>query len=90
MKPVLIRDADFRVVRTSRNLRGIIGYSRTHAVERVDIYPSSHDCSAQLGIAWADGATCITDFASFEICKNWCAARRAFPKATIHTREGSK
>ena len=83
MNTVVIRDVDFKPVRASRNLRGIMEYTRKHAVQRVDIWPGK-DGGAQLGIAWLDGASCITDFASAHVCKQWCAARRAFPAATIH------
>lgn len=80
---VVIRDIDFQVASRSRNLRGILEYSRRHPVERVDIW-EARGGAAQLGIAWSNGSTCVTDFASFEVCKRWCAARRNFPPARIH------
>jgi len=80
---ITIRNADFRITHQSRNLRGILDHTRRAAVERIDIWPGK-DGTAQLGVAWADGSTCITTFASAEVCKRWCAARRAFPAAVIH------
>lgn len=81
---VVIRDADFKIVSRSRNLRGILDYSRKHLVERVDIWQGAAG-GAQLGIVWLSGASVITDFACFEVCKSWCAARRNFPEPCIHT-----
>jgi hypothetical protein len=80
--PVTIRDRDMRIVSTSRNLRGILGFSRTHVVERIDIWPGAAG-GAQLGITWMDGASCITDFASFTLCKDWVSRRRVFFGAQV-------
>lgn len=80
---VIIRDTDGYIVSRSKNLRGIREYLRRHAVERVDIWP--HDSgTAQIGVTWANGASVITDFQSFAVCKQWCASRRRFPAAVIH------
>jgi hypothetical protein len=81
---VVIRDRDFKPVNVSRNLRGIISSSGRNAVERVDVWPSKSGDGAQLGVTWTNGSSVITDFASFKVCKAWCAARRSFPAATIH------
>jgi hypothetical protein len=58
-----------RVVSRSRNLRGILEYSRTHFVARIDLY--KHDLEGQLGITWANGSTVITSFASFDVMQRW-------------------
>jgi hypothetical protein len=88
MSPVIIRDADFKPVRTSRNLRGILIHSNLHAVDRVDIWPKRD--SAQLGVTWVDGSSCITDFADPRVCKDWVASRRAFKgvRVVIHAGPG--
>ena len=80
---VVIRDAEFYVVSTTKNLRGIIEYSRRHRVERVDIWPGK-DGGAQLGITWSDDASTITDFVDSTVCREWCAKRRNFPPAKEH------
>ena len=82
---ITIRDRDFRIVSSSRNLRGIIDYSRRHIVERVDIWPHASG-TAQLGITWTNGASVITDFQSSTVCEQWCASRRRFPAAVIHSK----
>ena len=82
---ITIRDSDFCIVSTSRNLRGIIDYSRTHTVKRVDIWPHASG-TAQLGITWSNDSSAITDFQSFTVCKQWCASRRRFPAAVIHSK----
>lgn len=83
MPNVIIRDADGHVVSRSRNLRGILEYSRRVPVERIDIWRNP-DETAQLGITWTNGSSTITDFASFNVCKQWCASRRNFSGAPIH------
>lgn len=83
MQEIIIRDASFRIVSRSRNLRGILSRNRQHAVDRVDVWEGKTG-GAQLGVTWADGSSCITDFASFTVCVQWCAARRAFPAATVN------
>jgi hypothetical protein len=78
MPDVVIRGADFRVASRSRNLRGILTYSREHVVTRVDLFGPHSSGTGTLGLAWADGATCITDFADYTVMREWVAKRRIF------------
>jgi hypothetical protein len=82
---VKIRDASGRVIHTSRNLRGILDYSRGRCVivERVDLFPLKHSEGGTMGITWNTGATCITDFASYRVMVEWAKARRCFKGAEI-------
>ena len=81
---VIIRNTGGRVVSRSKNLRGIVDYARNHAKpNRVDIW-QNRDGSAQLGIVFADDATVITDFASFEVCRSYVARSRACKSAAVH------
>lgn len=82
---VIIRDTDGCIVSRSKNLRGILDYSRRHIVERVDIWPHVSG-TAQLGVTWINGASVITDFQSFTVCRQWCTSRRRFPAAVIHSK----
>lgn len=82
MPEVVIRDASLRIVSRSRNLQGILSRNRIHAVDRVDVWEGEAG-DAQLGVTWADGSSCITDFTSFTVCVQWCASRRAFPAANV-------
>jgi hypothetical protein len=81
---VTIRDNSFNIVQRSKNLRGILERTRRIAVDRVDVWPDKAGDTAQLGVTWVDGSSCVTDFASFKLCKQWCRARRAFPHAKVH------
>lgn len=78
---VIIRNAEFRIVAQSRNLRGIIDYSRSHAIERIDLYKGP-----QLGISWVDGASCITDFADVTVMHKWIERFKGVP-IHDHTKE---
>jgi len=81
---ITIYDANMRAVARSRNLRGILTYSRKCTVQRVDIWPAKNG-AAQCGIEWVDGATTITDFASFDVCQQWFMSRPKFSWAVrIH------
>ena len=78
---ILIRNKDFEVVSRSRNLRGILSYSRHTAVERIDLYKAPDGCG-QFGITWCDGASCITDFASYNVMADF-AKKRTFKAAPV-------
>lgn len=73
----VIRDADFRIVKRSHNLRGILEYSRSHAVERVDLYSSAR----LFGVAWMDGATTLVQFADANVMRQWAETRKCFKGA---------
>jgi hypothetical protein len=75
---IIIRDINGRSVRRSKNLRGILEYCRTCQVERVDLFGPNRDGEGVLGVTWADGSTCVTDFASYRLMAEWAKARRAF------------
>lgn len=63
---IIIRDKAGRAVSRSKNLRGILDYSRKNEVERVDLYPGP-----QLGIAWKNGASMLADFADATVMRAW-------------------
>jgi hypothetical protein len=76
---ITIRNADFRIVATSRNLRGLLTYARTVApVSRVDLYENKPGATwgSQFGITFADGSSSISDFAQFSILCEWVETRR--------------
>lgn len=79
---VTIRDTDFRVVATSRNLRGLLTYARKSPVTRVDLYENRPGATwgAQFGVTFADGASSISDFAQFSILVNWVETRKKLSK----------
>lgn len=70
-------------VSRSKNLRGILAYSRAHETERIDLYkPTDGWSGGQFGIAWKDGATAICDFADFSIMEGF-AKKKTFGGATV-------
>lgn len=73
---IKIYDADMRTASTSRNLRGLLEYTRKNEVERVDIWPNKN--GAQFGVTWRNGASCMSDFADSTVCKAFFAKRKAF------------
>lgn len=82
---VTIRDSAGAVIHRSRNLRGIMDYSRGVgvAIERADLFAHKGAESGTLGVTWNTGATCMVDFASFEVMREWVNARRCFKGAQI-------
>lgn len=81
---VKIYDKDLRTVSTSRNLRGILEYTRKNTVERVDIWPNKS--GAQFGITWSNGSSCISEFADATVCAQFFRHRIArFPVIKIHS-----
>lgn len=75
----VIYDADLRVVKKSKNLRGILDYSRTHTVERVDVYQSAR----LLGVTWTNGASTVVQFADAKVMRRWAEARKCFKGAVF-------
>lgn len=75
----VIRDADFRIVKKSSNLRGIIEYSRRAPVKTVMLF---HAAPA-LGVVWGDGAATLVRFADATVMRQWAEARQCFKGATF-------
>ena len=71
-----------QAVSSSRNLRGVLRY-RADVVD-VAIWAHVNDSGATLVLRWSDGATCTTRFADIGVCVDWCARRRAWPRAVVH------
>lgn len=79
---VVIRDAAFNVVSKTKNLRGILDYSRTHRVDRIDFWEEGVKGTGQLGITWVNGSSTITDFADAGVMRRWVRGRRVFAAIT--------
>ena len=74
---VIIRNDEMCVVRTSKNLRGIMVHSRQNKVRLVHLFECKGGSSA-LVVTWANGDTCTTDFADFSVLCDWVKRRRMF------------
>lgn len=84
---IKIYDKSLKLVSYSRNLRGILQYSRQHLTNRIDLYKGSNGWSGgQFGIEWENGSTSICDFADFSIMQAF-AKKRTFRNATINIHE---
>lgn len=81
----IIRDTAGAVVMRSHNLRAILDYSRGSCVsiERADLFPHKHGQGGTLGVSWNTGASCLVDFASYDVMREWVRARRIFKGAEI-------
>lgn len=75
---IKIRDFYGSVVARSQNLRGILDYSRDNALERLDVFGPNKQGGGTLGVTWANGATCLADFADHGVLVRWVKARRVF------------
>ena len=75
--PVFILNAHGKVVRWSRNLRGIIKHNREHITKQI---ASSErlDHSGLLYVSWQNGDWCFAEFASYTVLQGWIHARRAW------------
>lgn len=69
-----------RVVSTSRNLRGIVTYSRKVAPKQITL-DRDGDTRGWLYVEWCDGASVHTEFASYHIMVDWVRNRRRFRDA---------
>jgi hypothetical protein len=66
----IIRDSDGAVIQRSRNLAGIRRYVGTHPIKILAIDETA-DSSGKLSILFDDGASFETQFASFDVLRNF-------------------
>lgn len=65
-----------RVIRRSRNLRGMRDYARTSPVACVEVGRSpGNRTNGQLTVTYADGAYCTAHFASYHVMVDWVRTR---------------
>ena len=89
MIEVQLRD---RIVSRSRNLRGMRDYARVSPVVRVEC----RKCDGRpwrvggtLRVTYADGATCETEFASYNIMVDFVRKRRSWRGADFRYLDGN-
>jgi hypothetical protein len=66
-----------QIIRTSRNLRGIVDYARVSKPARVELTPQGK-CNGSLRVIFKDGATTRAHFASYHIMVDWVRNRRTW------------
>jgi hypothetical protein len=67
------------VIRTSRNLAGILTYARkVAAVERVTIHPADHDRQFPVKFDFFDGSYAWVFFADWRVASDWILSRRSW------------
>ena len=71
-----------QIIRKSRNLRGIVDYSRISKPARIELTPQGK-CNGRLRVIYKDGATTSAHFASYHIAVDWVRNRRTWRGANI-------
>lgn len=82
---VEIRDALGRVIRTSKNLRGILRYPGSRSlvyIKEVRVTPLER-LKGRLEVTWSDGAYAVTEFASHSVLCDWLRSRRSWYGAEV-------
>ena len=71
-----------RIIRTSRNLRGMCAYARISRVVHVSaVRDPSCEARGVLTVTYADGAKCVASFASHGVMVDWVRSRRSWCRA---------
>ena len=82
-----------QIIRTSRNLRGMLDYARVSPVTRIescDVGAMGKDgtrCSGTVRVIYADGAESRANFASYHVMIDWLRNRRTWRNAK-HAMQG--
>lgn len=71
-----------RIIRRSKNLRGIIDYARTSPASRVELTPQGVT-RGRVRVIYADGAVTSAQFNSYRIAVDWVRRRRIFGAASV-------
>ena len=71
-----------RIIKTSRNLRGLVEYARVSKPKRIELTPQSGE-NGRLRVIFEDGASTSAHFASYRIMVDWVRSRRSWPKKAI-------
>lgn len=94
MSDIQIMDQSGKVVRRSRNLRGIVEHLRNRLIRSVTIRQLNTGVvrdDGELCIIWEDGTRVVTTFASFSVLCDWVCARtwmegvQATVNSVLHT-----
>ena len=75
-----------QIIRTSRNLRGIVDYARVSPVVRVESCPIGA-MSGTVRVFFKDGAESRANFRSYHIMIDWIRGRRTW-RAARHVTQG--
>jgi hypothetical protein len=82
-----------RIIRTSRNLRGIVDYARVSPVARIEscdigaMQPEGTRYSGTVRILFKDGAESRANFRSYHIMIDWIRNRRSW-RGAKHVMQG--
>lgn len=76
-----------QVIRTSRNLRGMLDYARISPVVRIESTPINEGHNGSMRVFYADGAECLAHFRSYEIMIDFIRNRRSW-KSAKHVMQG--
>ena len=86
-RAVQIYDVNGKVIQKSRNLRGILDYSRKNVPDLIVVNKvSGTSGEANVDFHWSNGSYAAVSFASFDVAKSW-VKRRALSGARIQIKE---
>lgn len=88
---MIVIERNGTIVCQSRNLRCMRDYARRSPVARVECRKrNAHpkDPAGIISVEYADGATCTTDFASYNIMVDFVRGRRSWRGADIRYADG--
>lgn len=71
-----------RIIRQSKNLRGLLDYARVSRVTRVELAPFAQ-VNGSLRVFYEDGSIGRENFASYRIMVDWVRNRRSWRGAEI-------
>ena len=66
-----------QILKTSRNLRGILDYARISYPKRIELTPQNK-CNGRLRVIFSDGASTSAHFASYHVMVDWVRNRRSW------------
>ena len=72
------------IIRTSRNLRGLLDHARRTAPVSASLEPHPQ-CPGYflLVVTFETGETCTSKWASWSVCADWLQARRSWPRLQV-------
>jgi hypothetical protein len=70
-----------QIIRTSKNLRGILDYARLSSPKRIELTPQA--TGGRLRVIFFDGASTSATFNSFDVMVDWVKNRRSWPQNAV-------
>lgn len=78
---VIIYDSKGKPVSRSKNLRGILEYSRKHSVAKIRLVRHTEGGGGTLLLRWRNGSLVSAPFADWSVLNSWVHARKHLREA---------